>query len=554
MQKVKRLERDKIGLLLETSWEVCNKIGGIYTVLSTKARVLQEKFGDKLVFIGPDVWTEDTPSPYFIERKTLLKQASSRLKLPYGITIRVGRWDIPGSPQVVLVKFEGVYEHLNEIFGQMWENFGVDSMHAYGDYHEGCAFAVATAIVMQALARHLNVKGNNVVAHFNEWTTAMGLLYLKHNMPEAATVFTTHATSIGRSICGNGKPLYDYFTGYNGDQMARELNMEAKHSLEKTAAHNADCFTAVSEMTARECEQLLDIRPQVVTPNGFEPDFVPEEKKYARLRSEGRKTILDIASALKGKKFADDTMIVATSGRNEYRNKGLDLFLDALSDLDKRTPGKSVLALVLVPAWVKEPFESLKDAMAKGGEGALSPDYLTHRLNNEDSDSIACRIRSLECEGRLHGSVDVVYVPCYLDGGDGIVNVSYYDILPAIDITVFASYYEPWGYTPLESVAFGVPTVTTDKSGFGQWILSNFTNSIMDCGVKVIGRTDSNYCEAVAEIGNQLEAYSNSSESEVKTARDAASATAEKADWKYFISAYDEAFKVAEERRDARIK
>ena len=330
MQKVKRLERDKIGLLLETSWEVCNKIGGIYTVLSTKARVLQEKFGDKLVFIGPDVWTEDTPSPYFIERKTLLKQASSRLKLPYGITIRVGRWDIPGSPQVVLVKFEGVYEHLNEIFGQMWENFGVDSMHAYGDYHEGCAFAVATAIVMQALARHLNVKGNNVVAHFNEWTTAMGLLYLKHNMPEAATVFTTHATSIGRSICGNGKPLYDYFTGYNGDQMARELNMEAKHSLEKTAAHNADCFTAVSEVTARECEQLLDIRPQVVTPNGFEPDFVPEEKKYARLRSEGRKTILDIASALKGKKFADDTMIVATSGRNEYRNKGLDLFLDCL--------------------------------------------------------------------------------------------------------------------------------------------------------------------------------------------------------------------------------
>ncbi len=148
----------------------------------------------------------------------------------------------------------------------------------------------------------------------------------------------------------------------------------------------------------------------------------------------------------------------------------------------------------------------------------------------------------------------MVYVPCYLDGGDGIVNVSYYDILPAIDITVFASYYEPWGYTPLESVAFGVPTVTTDKSGFGQWILSNFTNSIMDCGVKVIGRTDSNYCEAVAEIGNQLEAYSNSSESEVKTARDAASATAEKADWKYFISAYDEAFKVAEERRDARIK
>ena len=157
MQKVKRLDRDNIGLLMETSWEVCNKIGGIYTVLSTKARVLQEKFGDRLVFIGPDVWTDETPSPYFIERKTLLKSCASKLKLPYGITIRAGRWDIPGSPQVVLVKFDGVYAELNGIFGKMWELYGVDSMNAYGDYHEGCAFAVASAIVMDALAAHMKV-------------------------------------------------------------------------------------------------------------------------------------------------------------------------------------------------------------------------------------------------------------------------------------------------------------------------------------------------------------------------------------------------------------
>ncbi len=178
MQKDMRSCRDTIDLLMETSWEVCNKIGGIYTVLSTKARVLQEKFGDKLVFIGHDVWTTENPSPYFIERKTLLKQASSKLQLPFDISIRVGRWNIPGSPLVVLVKFDGVYEHLNGIFGKMWELYGVNSMHAYGDYHEGCAFAVASAIVMKALAEHLKVNGLNVTAHFNEWTTAMGLLYL----------------------------------------------------------------------------------------------------------------------------------------------------------------------------------------------------------------------------------------------------------------------------------------------------------------------------------------------------------------------------------------
>ncbi len=554
MQKKKHLDCKEIGLLTETSWEVCNKIGGIYTVLSTKARVLQEQYNDKLVFIGPDVWTSENPSPYFIERKTLIKSFSSKVSLPFGLSVRVGRWDIPGSPQVVLVKFDGVYPHINEIYGKMWELFGVDSMHAYGDYDEGCAFAVATAIVTAALAEHLGVKPKNILAHFNEWTTAMGLLYLRMTTPEAMTLFTTHATSIGRSICGNGKPLYDYFTGYNGDQMARELNMEAKHSLEKTAAHQADCFTAVSEITAKECEQLLDIRPQVVTPNGFEPDFVPGTRKYSKLRKEGRKKIIEIASALKGKDFPEDSLIVATSGRNEYRNKGLDLYLDSLARLEKLSPEKEVIALVLVPAWVKEPCKELVDALASGKSVKDSPDCITHRLNNEDYDAAACRIKSLEGSGAFKDKVDVFYVPCYLDGHDGIVDIAYYDFLPALDVTVFASYYEPWGYTPLESVAFGVPTITSDKSGFGQWILSEFDNSIEKCGVKVVERTDSNYSEASERIAGELASFASFSKQERENASKAATSTSEKADWKYFITAYHDAFMVAEERRNNRLK
>lgn len=553
MQKAKRTNRDQIALLMETSWEVCNKIGGIYTVLSTKARVLQQQFGDKLVFIGPDVWSQANPSPYFIERKTLLKSCASRMKLPFGISVRAGRWNIPGSPQVLLVKFDGVYDHLDEIFGKMWELYGVDSLHAYGDYNEGCAFAVATAIVMDALARHLKVDASNIIGHFNEWTTAMGLLYLKMTDPQARTVFTTHATSIGRSICGNGKPLYDYFNGYNGDQMARELNMESKHSLEKTAAHQADCFTAVSEITAKECEQLLDIRPQVVTPNGFEPDFVPGEADYIRLRKAGREKLLSIASALKGRDFPDDTLVVATSGRNEYRNKGIDIYLDAVAAVSDLNPARPVLALVLVPAWVKEPSIELLSAMAAKKQVKGYPDFMTHRLNNEDSDSVARRIDALERESRLRNGVDVIYVPCYLDGKDGVVDISYYDLLPAIDLTLFPSYYEPWGYTPLESIAFGVPTVTSDKSGFGQWILSNFINSISACGVKVVGRTDSNYHEAAGVLADQIVEYAGFSEEERKVAARAAYATSARADWKFFISAYDEAFATATRRRDERI-
>ncbi len=552
-------------LLFETSWEVCNKIGGIYTVLSTKARVLKEQFGDNLIFIGPDVWTDDTPSPYFKEVKTLLKGAS-KLELPYGITLRTGRWDIPGSPVVVLIKFEGVYPALNDIYGEMWRMFGVDSLHCYGDYPEGCAFGVAAAVTMQALANHLGAKDSNVLAHFNEWTTGMGLLWLRKIMPEAASLFTTHATSIGRSICGNGKNLYEYFTGYNGDQMARELNMEAKHSVEKAAAINADCFTAVSSLTADECAQLLDKRPEVVTPNGFEPDFVPSKRTYTALRNAGRKRLLEIAEKMTGKKWSDETLIIATSGRNEYRNKGLDVYLDSMAELSRTGAAarRDILALVLVPAWVREPNGELLIDINQNGQMAVTPDYLTHRLNNEDSDPACCRIGQLEAEGQLagNGQVKTIFIPCYLDGADGIVNISYYDILPALDITVFASYYEPWGYTPLESIAFGVPTVTTDKSGFGQWVESDVAGariespieSLIKSGTVVAPRNDNSYWDTVKTIAHTLEAFSGADKKTVEACSKAASATAALADWKLFIAKYDEAFKIAEKNRDARLK
>lgn len=539
-------KESNVDLLVETSWEVCNKIGGIYAVLSTKARELQKIFGDRLVFIGPDVWDDENPSPYFIERKTLLDKAASKLELPYDIKIRVGRWKIPGSPVVVLVKFHGLFGMLNSIYGEIWNKFGVDSLHSYGDYDESCAFAVASAIVTEKLSAHLKANPKKVIAHFDEWTTGMGLLYLKTIMPAAATVFTTHATSIGRSICGNGKPLYEYFKNYDGDQMARELNMESKHSLEKAAAKNADCFTTVSEVTARECTQLLGVTPQVVTPNGFEPDFVPTAAQYARQRKAGRERLLKIASLLTGQKYGDDTFIIATSGRNEYRNKGLDLFIDSMTELGEKynKTGRDVLAFILVPAWVKEPDGGLVMDLDFEGDERPATSYMTHRLNNEDRDSICCRLRQLESLGR-GGNVKIIYVPCYLDGHDGIVNISYYNLLPALDLTAFPSYYEPWGYTPLESIAFSVPTITTDKAGFGQWILSNFINSLEMTGAEVISREDTNYEEDASCIAQAAARYMTDDAPTVKAAREAAAATSRKADWQFFIKHYYEAYAIA---------
>ncbi|MDE6811118.1 MAG: glycogen/starch synthase [Muribaculaceae bacterium] len=537
---------DNIDLLFETSWEVCNKIGGIYTVLSTKARELQKAYGDKLIFIGPDVWTEDNPSPSFIERKTLLNRASIKMELPNGIKIRTGRWKIPGSPIVVLVDFKSMFAELNDIYGDMWSLYGVESLHAYGDYDESCAFAVASAIVAIGLTSYLKADPSRVIAHFDEWTTGMGLLFLKANMPETATIFTTHATSIGRSICGNGKNLYQYFEGYNGDQMAQELNMEAKHSLEKTAAREADCFTTVSDVTARECTQLLNVKPQVVTPNGFEPDFVPDDNKYSRLRKAGRKHILNIAGALTGKKYSDDTLIVATSGRNEYRNKGLDLFIDSMIELGGKfnTCKHDIVALILVPAWMKEPNGALLINLKHEGHEKADCDFMTHRLNNEDNDCVCTRLRSLRMDNR-GGDVKLIYIPCYLDGHDGIVDISYYDLLPALDLTVFPSYYEPWGYTPLESIAFSVPTITTDKAGFGQWIENNFPNEILNTGVKVLQREDTNYLNNASQIAEEVSYYCGLDINRRSKAKEAAYKTSRKADWVFFIQDYYKAFQIA---------
>lgn len=399
-----------------------------------------------------------------------------------------------------------------------------------------------------------------MVAHFDEWTTGMGLLYVKWKLPQVATVFTTHATSIGRSICGNNKPLYDYMKGYNGDQMAAELNMEAKHSLEKCVAHAADIFTTVSDITATECEQLLERRPDVVTPNGFEKNFVPSAAKYPEARKTARDRMLTVASALTGKRMDDNTFIVITSGRCEYRNKGLDLFLDMCEELKHRRLCRNVLAFVMVPAWPKEARSDLAGRMAGmndtpfvNDEAPLADPVLTHWLNNPDSDAVNSRIHSLGFT-TLDPRVTVIYVPCYLNATDGIFNLSYYDLLPGADATVFPSYYEPWGYTPLESVAFGVPTVTTSLSGFGQWVLKVSENYFDECGVNVIGRGDSNYRSVVENISHSIEYLTCADEKETKKIHKAAMRTAAEAAWPKFMVYYDQAYALALDKAAERVK
>ena len=184
--------------LFEVSWEVCNLVGGIYTVLSTKAKTLQKINKDKNIFIGPDLW-KGKESPYFTESPSLLKdwkiQASNE-----NLQVRVGRWNIPGKPVVILVDFSRMFDVRNELFTNMWNWYGVDSLYAYGDYDESCIFSYAAARVIESLYKYIGGDNYNVVAHFDEWITGMGLLYVKHQLPKVATIFTTHATSISDGL------------------------------------------------------------------------------------------------------------------------------------------------------------------------------------------------------------------------------------------------------------------------------------------------------------------------------------------------------------------
>lgn len=542
--------------IFESSWEVCNKVGGIYAVLSTRAKTLVGRLKDNLVFIGPDCWGEK-PCPYFKEVKSLYADWRQKA-LADGLHVRVGRWLVPGSPVAVLVDFTPYYAQKNTIYGKLWEDFQVDSLHAYGDYDEASMFSYAAGLVVESFYLFYLGATKRVIYHGNEWMTGLGLLYIQKHVPAIATIFTTHATSIGRSIAGNNKPLYDYLAGYNGNQMAAELNMQSKHSIERQTAHHVDCFTTVSDITARECAQLLEKPVDVVLPNGFENNFVPKGKRFNMKRQDARKRLLAVANALLGEDFGDDTMLVATSGRYEFRNKGIDVYIDAINRLryDDRLQ-RPVVAFIDVPAWVGEPRKDLQERLESGQrfDTPLPMPQLTHTLHNTDSDKVLSMMRYLRMDNGKDDKVKLIFVPCYLTGDDGIINLSYYDVLLGYDLCVFPSYYEPWGYTPLESVAFRVPCITTDLAGFGLWVnkeLGRFGE--LNDGVKVVHRTDSNYHDVADNIEEALCEYSQFNAALVKSSRANAEKLSKKALWSEFIKYYDEAYDIALRNASNRIK
>ena len=531
--------------LFEVSWEVCNKVGGIYTVIATKSLYLKSELKRHHILIGPDVWMNVENNPDFIEDPLLYRMWRDQAAQE-GLRIRVGKWNVPGKPTAILVDFKQYLTKKDEMLAEMWRDYGVDSITGNWDYVESALFGYTAGKVIESFYRFNLTPSDKVVAQFHEWMTGAGLLYLKGTKLPIATVFTTHATVVGRCLAGNNLPLYDSMKLYDGDAKAREFNVMARHSLEKQSAIHSDIFTTVSGITAAECRQFLTRDVDVVTPNGFENSFTPAtDEEYDTIRKAARSRFVEVATAMSGETVPDNAVFVGIGGRYEWKNKGIDVFIDALAKLNETGfEGKTVQAFILIPSGHKGADKEL--AAKLGGADTSYVTQVSHYLMDPEYDIITRRLREVALNNSVGDKVKVYFIPSYLNGDDGIFNMKYYDLLAGLDLTVFPSYYEPWGYTPLESLAFKVPTLTTTLAGFGVWVNEHYKKE--HPGISIIERNDSNYADVVDGVIARMKEIANLDKAGRQVYMSNAKEVSEIALWENNIVYYKQAYSEALEK------
>ena len=424
--------------LFEVSWEICNKVGGIHTVISTKALTLVEEYKNNLILIGPDVWRDTESNPEFIEDMQLLSSWKNKAS-EEGLRLRIGRWNIEGKPLAIIVDFTQFFSKKDEIFKEFWEEYKLDSISGQWDYVEPALFGYAAGKVIESFTRFQLTQRHRIVAQFHEWMTGTGLLYLKKYVPQIGTIFTTHATVMGRCIAGNGIPLYSKLNMFNAEQKAAEFNVISKQSLEKVSAVEADCYTTVSDITARECKQFHGKEVDIVTPNGFENSFVPVGEEFNLRRIEAKVKFYEVAEALLAHDVSKDALVVGISGRYEFKNKGIDVFIEAMAKLNSCPElNREVLAFILyrTACWM----DSRPLGKVNGDICAQTPH--NHYLN----DPGRAKFLTLQTVNSITKAKVKICFASFLQGQQ-MFNMHYWDLLIRMDV-VFP-YYEPWD-TPLE--------------------------------------------------------------------------------------------------------
>jgi glycogen(starch) synthase len=592
----------KADYLFEVSWEVCNKVGGIYTVVRSKAANLMSYYNNNYFLIGP--YFQKKIVGEFMEKMPPehLKPVCEKLKKE-GIDCRFGTWLVEGNPNVILIEFTGIINRTNEIKKELWEWFKIDTLNSnFYDVDEPLVWAYSVGRALESMA--VELKDKKIVAHFHEWLSGAGLLYLKKKKCNIATVFTTHATMLGRTIAGHERNLYELLGNIDPEKEAYNYGIQSKFHIERACANNSEVFTTVSEITGIESEKILGKKPDVLLPNGLDfskfPTFEETSVKHRHFRSRIREFLLYYFFPYYH--FAiEKTLIYFIASRLEFHSKGIDVFIKALAKLNERLKRegceKTIIAFFWVPSnakTIRQPllesktlYYRIKDSINENindiedrllysivSEQKLTKERLfdedlstalkkkvlklkkegtppisTHELYDEGADPIMRALRQYNLTNKEEDKVKVVYYPIYLTGADGLLNANYYESMLGTHLGVFPSYYEPWGYTPLEAATLGISSITTDLAGFGMYIEKSTKQKYP--GIYVLKRYNKSDEDVVKELVDTFYAYSKLTKFGRIENKIAARKLASLADWKILIQHYIEAHNIALDRLKA---
>jgi len=585
----------KADILFEVSWEVCNKVGGIFTVVKSKAAKMAEIYGDGYFLVGPyftskalGQFEEGLPSE---SCKTIFEELKK-----FGIICHFGKWLIEGSPSAILVDFGNCKSRLNEIKRNLWDWYKIDSLRAPYDYDEPLLWAYTVGMLIEAFSNcH---KDKKIAAHFHEWLSGAALLYVKKKSSRVATIFTTHATILGRTLASSNVDIYNVWGKINADEEAYKYNIEAKHLVEKNSAMVADAFTTVSEITGMEASHFLKRKPDFLLPNGLDISKFPTFEEVAIKHRMQRDRIREFMLYYFFPYYTfdpKDTLIYFLAGRYEFHDKGIDIFIKALGRLNEKLKQiksrKTVIAFIWVPANFrsikpellenKTLFQDVKDALEEvlgdvekniiysfvsnkklTKEELFDDEFLTemkikvsrfvkkgnpplstHDLYDEN-DIILKSITAANLMNGEHDPVKIVYYPIYLSGADGLLNLNYYESMQGSHLGIFPSYYEPWGYTPLEAGALGVSSVTTDLAGFGRFFCTECQQSDTP-GIYVLRRLNKSDDDVVNQLADVMFNFAGLSKEDRTANKLQAKKVASMADWKIFIKNYVDAHNLA---------
>ena len=593
----------KADYFFEISWEVCNKVGGIYTVITSKIQQMLLHYKSNYIAVGPyfpeknidDKFKQKTPPDF-------LKEAFENLH-KMGIRCYFGEWLVEGDPQAILVDYSDYSKNVDELKKSLWENYQIDSIKSqYHDYDEPMVWSTCVGIMLEEIKK--NLKNEKIVAQCHEWMAGGALLYLKSKNVKVASVFTTHATILGRTLAGNNVNLYGLLDQINPEEQAYKFNIVEKFHTERACAKTADVFTTVSEITGIEATHFFGVKPDVLLFNGLDTHVFPTFDEVSVLHKNLKRKI---------KKFLmfyffpyyqfdlDETLIFFLAGRYEFENKGMDVYIDALGNLNKELKekgcNKTIVAFVWVPSGTKEIkpqilenrtfFEDIDDSihdligemkerliygltskqditdeflmgkpMLKQTQKKLArfkqkgnPPTCTHNIYNEENDKTLNRFKANGLNNSKDDNVKVIFYPIYLNGADRLTDLNYYEAIMASHLGVFPSYYEPWGYTPMEAGGLGVASVTTDLAGFGRYIQNHSVNK-KNPGIYVLERQDKPHEEIVGNLVNIFKEFCLATKQDRIENKLKAKHLADMADWNMLAKQYIEAHNLAVDKNE----